>query len=59
MNPLLMDAVVAARQDELRRSARHSGSGRRGSPTRAVPRTAASISTPRSTPTCASQPEDR
>jgi hypothetical protein len=59
MNPLLMDAVVAARQDELRRSARHSGSGRRGSPTRAVPRTAATTGTPRSTAACASEPEER
>ena len=43
MHPLLMDAVVTARQDELRRSARHPRSGRRGSPTRAVLRLAAAV----------------
>jgi hypothetical protein len=31
MYPLLMNAVVAARQDELRRSARKTRRGRRGS----------------------------
>jgi len=40
MNPLLMDAVVAARQAELRRSARRPRSGRPGSPVRAIVRAA-------------------
>jgi len=40
MNPLLMDAVVAARQAELRRSARRSLSTRPGSRVRAIVRSA-------------------
>ncbi len=36
MNPLLMDAVVNARQDELRRSARHPRLARRPSLVRAL-----------------------
>jgi hypothetical protein len=38
MHPLLMDAVVTARQEELRRAARHPRFGRRGSPTRTIVR---------------------
>ena len=38
MYPLLMDAVVAARQDELRRAARHSVGGRRRLRVRAIVR---------------------
>jgi len=34
MHPLLMDAVVAARQDELRRAARKTAKPRRVRPTR-------------------------
>ena len=40
MHPLLMDAVVTARQEELRRAARQPRLGRRGSPTRSVLRLA-------------------
>ena len=40
MHPLLMDAVITARQEELRRAAHQSHLGRRGSPTRSVIRRA-------------------
>jgi hypothetical protein len=59
MHPLLIDAVVAARQDELRRSARHSGSGRRGSPTRARTQSTPTGTPPGSNGTHAHQLEDR
>ena len=46
MHPLLMDAVITARQDELRRAARHAGdAGRRTSRIRALVRSASSHGT--------------